>query len=99
MIGYFLYIFLQKNKKQIAISFLIFISTLVTAATYNFVFNDKFIISTTVSTNIENDSRIQVQGIYEFLYGLGKSENREFIFENITRLYGPGSGTVFLSTV
>ena len=91
VIGYFLYIFLQKNKKQIAISFLIFISTLLTVATYNFVFNDKFIISTTVSTNIENDSRIQVQGIYEFLYGLGKSENREFIFENITRLYGPGS--------
>ena len=91
VIGYFLYIFSQKNKKQIVISFLIFISTLLTVAAYNLVFNDRFIISTTVSTNIENDSRIQVQGIYEFLYGLGKSENREFIFENITRLYGPGS--------
>ena len=58
---------------------------------YNLLMNDNFIISTTVSTNIEGDGIIDSSSTLEYATKIFSIQNFEQISKNIQELYGQGS--------
>jgi len=87
---FYLFIFFKKRSiflKYILI--LLFVCLLVMS--YNFVYNDAFLISTTISTNIEGDGFNQSNSNLEYSVSLFQNENLDNILNNISRLYGEGS--------
>lgn len=68
---------------------LLFVCLLVMS--YNFVYNDVFLISTTISTNIQGDGFNPSDSNLEYSVSLFKIENLDNVFNNISRLYGEGS--------
>ena len=91
LIGYFIYLLIKKEKKQIIKSLLVAILVLNLIATYNYSLNGKFIISETVSTNIANDAVEKNMNLKNFIFNLSNDENQLFITQNLQRLYGAGS--------
>jgi hypothetical protein len=68
---------------------------LVTLMTYNYIFNDLFTISTTLSTNIAGDGFVKNYNPVQYIGLLVTSNNFEFIMQNFERLYGEGSRDCF----
>ena len=87
---FYLFIFFKKRSIFLKYIFiLLFVCLLV--MTYNFVYNDAFLISTTISTNIQGDGFNPSDSNLEYLVSLFKIENLDNVFNNISRLYGAGS--------
>ena len=78
-------------KKYIIYLSLVFI----TLMTYNYIFNDLFTISTTVSTNIAGDGFVKNYNPIQYIGLLVTSNNLDFIMQNLERLYGEGSRDCF----
>ena len=78
-------------KKYIIYLSLVFI----TVMTYNYIFNDLFTISTTVSTNIAGDGFVKNYNPIQYIGLLVTSNNLDFIMQNLDRLYGEGSRDCF----
>ena len=91
LFGYFIYLLIKKENKQIIKSLLVTMFVLTLIATYNYSLNGKFIISETVSTNITNDAVEKNMNLKNFIFNLGNDENQFFITQNLQRLYGAGS--------
>jgi hypothetical protein len=68
---------------------------LITLMTYNYIFNDLFTISTTLSTNIAGDGFVKNYNPIQYIGLLVTSNNFEFIMQNFERLYGEGSRDCF----
>ena len=66
---------------------------------YNFVYNDAFLISTTISTNIQGDGFNPSDSNLEYSVSLFKIENLDNVFNNISRLYGRVLEIVYFLTV
>tara|TARA_B100000674_G_C37951356_1_gene967441 strand:- start:1945 stop:2793 length:849 start_codon:yes stop_codon:yes gene_type:complete len=91
LLGYFIYLLIKKEKKQIIKSLLVALFVLNLIATYNYSLNGKFVISETVSTNIANDAVEKNMNLKNFIFNLSNDENQLFITQNLQRLYGAGS--------
>ena len=91
LFGYFIYLLIKKENKQIIKSLLVTMFVLTLISTYNYSLNGKFIISETVSTNITNDAVEKNMNLKNFIFNLGNDENQFFITQNLQRLYGAGS--------
>ena len=87
---FFLYLIIK--KRGLFVKFLIiFIICCITIMSYNLLMNDNFIISTTVSTNIEGDGIIDSSSTLEYATKIFSIQNFEQISKNIQELYGQGS--------
>lgn len=87
---FFLYLIIK--KRGLFVKFLIiFIICCITIMSYNLLMNDNFIISTTVSTNIEGDGIIDSSSTLEYATKIFSIQNFEQISKNIQELYGEGS--------
>jgi len=85
------YLLFRKETKQFFYSIIICIFLLTTVMSYNYLFNESFTFSTTISTNIKGDSYKKSEGVDEFLESFKDKESLLFVKNNLFRLYGHGS--------
>ena len=84
------------KKRSYFKKYIIYLSIgFITLMTYNYIFNDLFTISTTVSTNIAGDGFEKNYNPIQYVGLLVTSNNLEFIMQNFDRLYGEGSRDCF----
>ena len=84
------------KKRSYLKQYIIYLSLLsITLMTYNYIFNDLFTISTTISTNIAGDGFVKNYNPIQYIGLLVTSNNLDFIMQNLDRLYGGGSRDCF----
>tara|TARA_B100002019_G_C21259099_1_gene595631 strand:- start:651 stop:1988 length:1338 start_codon:yes stop_codon:yes gene_type:complete len=86
------YLFIFSKKRSVFLKYIIvLLAVCLLVMSYNFVYNDAFLISTTISTNIEGDGFNPSDSNFEYSVSLFQNENFDNVFNNISRLYGEGS--------
>ncbi len=86
------YLFIFFKKRSIFLKYiLILLVVCLLVMSYNFVYNEAFIISTTISTNIQGDGFNPSDSNLEYSVSLFQNENLDKVLNNISRLYGEGS--------
>ena len=84
------------KKRSYLKQYIIYISLVsIALMTYNYIFNDLFTISTTISTNIAGDGFVKNYNPIQYIGLLVTSNNLDFIMQNLDRLYGGGSRDCF----
>ena len=90
MIIFFIFV-LKKQKNKLINYIFAFLTVCLFLSTYNLLVNDQFVISTTISTNIQGDSLYKNKSFIEFATSSFNLETLNFAKENLSRLYGDGS--------
>tara|TARA_B100000963_G_scaffold356510_2_gene376743 strand:+ start:652 stop:2007 length:1356 start_codon:yes stop_codon:yes gene_type:complete len=86
------FVFVLKKQKNKLINYIFaFLTICLFLSTYNLFVNDQFVISTTISTNIQGDSLYKNKSFIEFASSSFNLETLNFAKENLSRLYGDGS--------
>ena len=86
----FIYLF-KKHKSKLLKFIFIFLFICFCVASYNYLFNEKFVVSTTITTNIQGDSLYKDENVINFIINSFDLENFNFVYNNVSRLYGDGS--------
>ena len=87
---FLMFLFFKKRNliiKYICILFLVFL----TYMTYNLLINQSFVVSTTVTTNIQGDGFIDSDSSVSYFYSFFNNNFLDEIVNNLSRLYGEGS--------
>ena len=81
------YLFIFFKKRSIFLKYiLILLVVCLLVMSYNFVYNEAFIISTTISTNIQGDGFNPSDSNLEYSVSLFQNENLDNVLNNISRL-------------
>ena len=91
---FILYIWFKLDKKisyYIVILLLFFVSIM----SFNLILHDEFTISNTISANLQNDEYDENNSLINYSTNFFSQTNREFLLQNIKRLYGEGSRDCF----
>ena len=95
---FILYIWFKLDKKisyYIVILLLFFVSIM----SFNLILHDEFTISNTISANLQNDEYEENNSLINYSTNFFSQTNREFLLQNIKRLYGEGSRDCFFVIV